>query len=159
VIHREQLPDLSPRHRGDIEGLRALAVTAVLLYHLGIPRAGGGFVWVDVFLDISGFLIGGVVVQEAGAGTFRFAHYRARRMRRMVPAMLVVLATVSLAAIMLLLPSERADYATSAGGARIFAGSIHFWLHRGNYLWLHRGTYGECEQETLLHMSTLGVEG
>jgi len=72
-------------------------------------------------------------------------------MRRIVPAMLVVLATVSLAAIMLLPPSELADYATSLGCVRIFAGSIHFWLLRG--------TYGECEQEILLHMSTLGVEG
>jgi peptidoglycan/LPS O-acetylase OafA/YrhL len=150
-MHREQLPGLSPRHRADIEGLRALAVIAVLLYHLGIPQARGGFVGVDVFFVISGFLIGGIVVREADAGTFRLAQYLARRVRRIVPAMLVVLATVSLAAIMLLLPSELADYATSLAYASIFAGNIHFWLHRG--------AYGESEQEILLHMWTLGVEG
>jgi len=74
-MHHEQLPGLSPRHRGDIEGLRALTVIAVLLYRLGVPRAGGSFVGVDVFFDISWFQIGGIVVQEAGAGIFRFAHY------------------------------------------------------------------------------------
>lgn len=144
-------PGLSPRHRSDIEGLRAVAVVAVLLYHLGFAQASGGFVGVDVFFVISGFLIGGIVVREADAGTFRFGPYLARRVRRIVPAMLVVLATVSLAATVLLLPRELAGYASSLGASSVFAANIHFWLHRG--------AYGESDQEVLLHMWTLGVEG
>jgi peptidoglycan/LPS O-acetylase OafA/YrhL len=138
-------------HRLDIEGLRAVAVIAVLLFHLGFPQASGGFVGVDVFFVISGFLIGGIVVREADAATFRFGQYLVRRVRRIVPVMLVVLATVSLAAIYLLLPNELADYASSLGYSTVFAGNIH--------LWLHRGAYAESDQEILLHMWTLGVEG
>ena len=138
-------------HRTDIEGLRALAVIAVLLYHLGFETVSGGFVGVDIFFVISGFLIGGIVVREAGEGRFRWRDYALRRVRRIVPVMLVVLAVVSIAACLLLMPDELAGYAWSLGFSALFAGNVHFWMHRG--------AYAESEHEVLLHMWTLGVEG
>ena len=69
-------------HRPDIEGLRAVAVIAVLAFHLGIGSASGGFVGVDVFFVISGFLIGGIVVREAGGGGFSLSGYLMRRVKR-----------------------------------------------------------------------------
>lgn len=143
-------------YRPDIEGLRAVAVIAVLLFHLGLTGEGpdyvsGGFVGVDVFFVISGFLMGGIVVREAGEGRFSLAHYLLRRVRRIVPVMLVVLAVVTIAAAWLLMPSELDDYGWSLGFSSLFMGNVHFWLHRG--------AYAESEHEVLLHMWTLGVEG
>lgn len=149
-MNKVDAPDAPHIHRPDIEGLRALAVIAVLLFHLGFERASGGFVGVDVFFVISGFLIGGIVVREAEADEFRLSSYLTRRVRRIVPVMLVVLAVVSLGAITLLLPSELAEYAWSLGFSALFAGNIHFWMNRG--------AYAESEYEVLLHMWTLGVE-
>ena len=144
-------PDAAPAYRPDIEGLRALAVIAVLLFHLGFAPASGGFVGVDVFFVISGFLIGGIVVHEAEAGTFRLGDYLARRLRRIVPVMLVVLVVVSLLATILLLPAELTEYAWSLGSSALFVSNIHFWINRG--------AYAQSEHEVLLHMWTLGVEG
>ncbi len=137
--------------RPDIEGLRAIAVLAVLLFHLEIAGASGGFVGVDIFFVISGFLIGGIVVREVGEGRFRFSDYLVRRVRRIVPVMLTVLAVVTIAAATLLMPSELADYGWSLGSSSLFMANIHFLLHRG--------AYAESEHEVLLHMWTLGVEG
>lgn len=145
-------------YRPDIEGLRAVAVIAVLLFHLGLAGGGtgyasGGFVGVDVFFVISGFLIGGIVVREAGAAgegeRFSFAHYLLRRVRRIVPVMLAVLALVTIAAAALLMPSELEGYGWSLGFSSLFMGNVHFWMHRG--------VYAESEHEVLLHMWTLGV--
>lgn len=138
-------------YRGDIEGLRALAVVAVLLFHLGWGSVSGGFVGVDVFFVISGFLIGGIVVKEAGEGRFSFGHYLVRRVKRIVPVMLVVLAVVTLFAAALLLPSELEGYSWSLGFSSVFMANVHFWMHRG--------AYAESDHEVLLHMWTLGVEG
>ncbi|BDI61022.1 acyltransferase family protein [Qipengyuania nanhaisediminis] len=142
---------LSPgAHRPDIEGLRGLAVIAVLLFHLDIAVASGGFVGVDVFFVISGFLIGGIVVREQGAGAFRFGAYLVRRIKRIVPVMIAVLGAVTLAAMALLLPAELESYGWSLGFSALFLANAHFWLHRG--------AYAESEFEPLLHMWTLGVE-
>ncbi|MEM7778802.1 MAG: acyltransferase family protein [Pseudomonadota bacterium] len=143
-------PTPKAEHRPDIEGLRALAVIAVLLFHLGLKEFGGGYVGVDIFFVISGFLIGGIVVREAGEGAFRWSDFLMRRIRRIVPVMLVVLAVVSVAATFLLMPSELVSYAWSLGFSALFLANFHFWLHRG--------AYAESEHEVLLHMWTLGVE-
>lgn len=143
-------------HRTDIEGLRAVAVIAVLLFHLHVAGGGwdsvsGGFVGVDVFFVISGFLIGGIVLREAGEGRFSYIGYLLRRVKRIVPVMLVVLTVVTLFAVVLLMPSELEEYSWSLGFSALFMGNFHFWLHRG--------AYAESEYEVLLHMWTLGVEG
>src|SRR6476659_3014654 len=79
------------RYRADIDGLRAIAVVAVLLFH-GFPAlAPGGFVGVDIFFVISGFLISGVILGELEAGRFRYRTFYARRIRRIFPALAIVL--------------------------------------------------------------------
>jgi len=151
VISAAPRPDGSGAgFRPDIEGLRAVAVLAVLLFHLDLETVSGGFIGVDIFFVISGFLIGGIVVREAGEGAFRFGDYLTRRVRRIVPVMLVVLTVVTVAACALLMPSELEGYAWSLGFSALFLGNFHFQLHRG--------AYAESEHEVLLHMWTLGVE-
>ena len=80
---------ISP-YRPDIDGLRAIAVISVVLYHAGVPLLESGFVGVDVFFVISGFLIGGIVYGDARAGRFTFSRFYASRVRRIVPALLGV---------------------------------------------------------------------
>lgn len=100
-------PDPSPPprtarlpHLRGLDGVRALAVTAVLLYHLGVPWARGGFLGVDVFFVLSGFLVATLVLDEVEAtGRFRTRRFLARRVRRLLPALLVVLAAVAGAAL------------------------------------------------------------
>jgi peptidoglycan/LPS O-acetylase OafA/YrhL len=82
--------------RPDIEGLRAIAVGLVLLYHAAVPGFGGGFVGVDVFFVLSGFLITGLLLRELdSSGTISLPSFYARRLRRLLPAVaLLILATV-----------------------------------------------------------------
>ena len=88
-------PARLPHLRG-LDGVRALAVVAVLLYHLGVPWARGGFLGVDVFFVLSGFLVATLVLEEVETtGRFRTGRFLARRVRRLVPALLVLLAAVA----------------------------------------------------------------
>lgn len=87
-------------HLGGLDGVRALAVVAVLLYHLGTPWTPGGFLGVDVFFVLSGYLVGTLVLEEVEAtGRFRARRFLARRVRRLVPALLVLLTAVAGAAL------------------------------------------------------------
>jgi len=137
-------------HRPDIEGLRAVAVLAVLLFHLQLGGFSGGFVGVDVFYVISGYLIGGIIMREHEAGRFSFAGFFARRVRRLVPVLLVVLAVSTMAAAVLLLPEELERYAASLIAALMFAANIHFQIEQFEYT--------ESGAVPLLHLWTLGVE-
>lgn len=73
------------KYRPDIDGLRALAVVAIVAFHLGMSRISGGFVGVDIFYVISGFLIGGIVIGELEKGTFSIGRFYQRRLRRILP--------------------------------------------------------------------------
>ena len=81
------------RYRADIDGLRALAVIPVLFYHVGVPGFAGGFVGVDVFFVISGYLIGGILLRETQAGSLTLKSYE-RRLRRTAPAFVVMIGGV-----------------------------------------------------------------
>ncbi|TDD63977.1 acyltransferase, partial [Jiangella aurantiaca] len=94
-----------PRFRPDVEGLRAVAVLLVLAYHAGLPLVSGGFVGVDVFFVISGFLITGLILREVeSTGRLRLGRFYARRIRRLLPATAVVLAATAALTIVLLPP-------------------------------------------------------
>ena len=91
-------------YRPDIDGLRAVAVVPVVLYHAGVPALTGGFVGVDVFFVISGYLITGIVAAGIAAGSFSIVEFYERRARRILPALFVVLAASVAAGWWLLLP-------------------------------------------------------
>ncbi|CAN5254961.1 SGNH hydrolase domain-containing protein [soil metagenome] len=139
--------------RPDIEGLRAVAVVAVVLFHAEIPGIGGGFVGVDVFFVISGFLITGLLWREAqSTGTVRLRGFYAARARRLLPASATV-AVVTMIGAALLLPPLQARPALGDGIASA--------LYVSNYRFLLRGTdYFEAHvpPSPFLHYWSLGVE-
>src|SRR5690606_11776191 len=99
-----------PGYRPDIDGLRALAVLAVLGDHAGVPALAGGYVGVDVFFVISGFLSTGLLVAELDrTGRISLGGFYARRVRRLLPAAVTVLLAVAIASAVLLPPVQRAD--------------------------------------------------
>jgi len=138
------------KYRADVDGLRAFAVVAVLLFHLGLPGIGGGYVGVDVFFVISGFLITGLVTDELEGGRFSFARFYLRRLRRLGPALFVVTATTSVAAAWLLLPEDTMAFAASLLAQFASLQNIVF-LVQGEYF---RG----AETKLLLHTWSLAVE-
>lgn len=96
--------------RGDIEGLRTVAIVAVLLYHAGVPGADAGFAGVDVFFVVSGFLITGVMLREIDrTGRLSIAGFYARRARRLLPAAALVLVVCTVLSAVLLPPTQRHD--------------------------------------------------
>ncbi|AOH83790.1 hypothetical protein AWL63_07215 [Sphingomonas panacis] len=137
-------------HRRDIDGLRSLAIVPVLLFHagLGLP---GGFVGVDIFFVISGYLISSVLFRSAAAGRFSILGFYDRRIRRIFPALIAVLAATTLAALVILLPSELYSYGWSLLWAVLFSSNIWFWKTT-NY-------FGDPNIDLpLLHTWSLAVE-
>lgn len=140
-------------YRGDIEGLRAIAILLVIGAHAGVPWLAGGFVGVDIFFVLSGFLITGLLVQEiTDAGTLRFADFYIRRFRRLSPALVVMLLGSSLLASLLLAPVEQMPQATAAVSAAGWWSNIHFALERADYF------SASTETNIFLHTWSLGVE-
>jgi peptidoglycan/LPS O-acetylase OafA/YrhL len=140
-----------PNYRPDIDGLRAVAVLAVVFYHAGLPGFSGGFVGVDVFFVISGFLITGIVWSEIEEKRFSLRNFYARRIRRIFPALFAVLFMTSIAALFLLIPRDLADYGKSLNGAIFFYSNFHF-LKLANYF------DGPAIEKPLLHTWSLSVE-
>ncbi|MDE2006382.1 MAG: acyltransferase [Rhodospirillales bacterium] len=138
-------------YRGDIDGIRAVAVAAVILYH-GYPSAlGGGFVGVDVFFVISGFLISGNILRRIEAGDFGFFDFYRRRVLRIFPALLVVLPCVLLYGALVLLPNEFARLGADAAAGAAFVSNLLLW-HEAGYF--DRAAIAK----PLLHLWSLGVE-
>lgn len=106
-------------YRNDIDGLRALAVLSVLLFHCDLAFSGG-FVGVDIFYVISGYLIVGLIDSDLKAGRFSFAEFYARRVRRLYPALFVVLVATSLWAVWRMLWVDLEDYARSLAAAVVY---------------------------------------
>ncbi|WP_156492523.1 acyltransferase, partial [Oleiphilus sp. HI0080] len=101
-------------YRKEIDGLRALAIIPVLLFHAGIPGFSGGFVGVDVFFVISGYLIGGQILFALENKSFSFAEFYFRRARRILPVFLFVLIVCSIAAWVLLHPVALVEFSWNA---------------------------------------------
>jgi peptidoglycan/LPS O-acetylase OafA/YrhL len=137
-------------YRGDIDGLRAIAVLAVLAYHYGLPLPGG-FTGVDVFFVISGYLITGILFREIEQGTFSVRGFYGRRIRRILPALLVMLVVVCVCGNVLQFPGDYADTAKSAMFAAL--GISNFYFHS------HTGYFDQpAEFMPLLHTWSLAVE-
>lgn len=140
-----------PSYRADIDGLRAIAVLAVVAFHANPNLAPGGFVGVDVFFVISGFLISQLILSGLRSGSFSFVDFYERRIRRLFPALIVVLLTVWGLGWFLMLPSDFA-----ALGSYVLAGSTFM----ANILTYSQIGYfdGPASSKPLLHLWSLGVE-
>ncbi|MFS8366499.1 acyltransferase family protein [Acetobacter oryzifermentans] len=137
--------------RADIDGLRALAVVGVVVYHVFPAVLPGGFGGVDAFLVISGFLISGHLVAHFGAGRFSVASFFARRVRRLAPALLVVLAATLLAGWLTLLPTEFAAVGLDAAAGAASVANLLMWHAQGYF-------DRAAVLKPLLHLWSLGVE-
>jgi peptidoglycan/LPS O-acetylase OafA/YrhL len=139
--------------RPDIEGLRALAVLLVLAYHAHLPFFGGGFIGVDVFFVLSGFLITGLIVREVQqTGTISLPTFYARRARRLLPAALLVIAVTVLVSFVVLPRLLVPDVALDGAASALYVGNIRFALQATDYL------QAEFAPSPLLHYWSLGVE-
>ena len=134
-----------------VDGLRAVAVVAVMLFHAGIDGFRGGFVGVDVFFVISGYLITRIIRREMLAGNFSIITFYERRARRILPALFLVLATCLPAAWFWLSPVQHRDFSQSLAAVSVFASNILFWLKSGYFDPI-------AETRPLLHTWSLGVE-
>jgi len=141
----------SSEHVRFIDGLRAVSILAVVGYHVGLPFLPGGFVGVDVFFVISGFLIIGQIVSGLGKG-FSFSEFWGRRAVRILPPyLLVILACLATAPFVLVLPGQHSDFGrqvTYSAGMLI----NHYFLAQAGYF------DSSAETQPLLHLWSLGIE-
>ena len=139
--------------RPDLEGLRAVAVTLVLLYHAAVPGFGGGYVGVDVFFVLSGFLISGLLLRELeGTGTISLASFYARRLRRLLPAVALLILVTVVVSVVVLSPLRAGDVAADGVAAALYASNLRFAIQATDYL------QSELAPSPLLHLWSLGVE-
>ncbi len=139
------------KYEKHVDGLRALAVLAVVADHLGYSKLSGGFVGVDVFFVISGYLITGILVEDLSAGRFSIRRFYNRRIRRIYPALIAMLAAVLICGLFGLFPSEFRDLSLSGLAALFSVANIWFWTQVGYF-------GGEALEKPLLHTWSLGVE-
>ena len=158
-VHRPGRPPVPGRQlprmafRPDIEGLRAVAIVLVVLYHAGWRWASGGFYGVDVFFVLSGYLITGLLVEEAAStGRVSLVNFWARRARRLLPASAVVTLAVLLASAILLSPVDQITYAGTARAFAAYASNLTFAARSTDYFAAAAG------HDPLLHTWSLAVE-
>ena len=142
---------LKPPYRADIDGLRALAVLAVVAYHAFPGAASGGFVGVDIFFVVSGFLITSIIAGSLERGAFTFREFYARRMRRIFPALVVVLAASLVLGWHVLIPVDYASLGRHVVAGVLFVANILLW-QEANYF------DAAAQFKPLLHLWSLGVE-
>jgi peptidoglycan/LPS O-acetylase OafA/YrhL len=139
--------------RPDVEGLRAVAIAAVVGYHVGLPFMSGGFVGVDVFFVISGFLITGLLVAEATAtGHVSLARFWARRARRLLPAATLVLAVVAVASYLLIPALDHTNVGLDIVASALYLSNMRFAAQATDYLG------ADAAPSPVLHFWSLGVE-
>ncbi|QPH53565.1 acyltransferase family protein [Pontivivens ytuae] len=138
-------------YRREIDGLRAVAVLPVILYHADVHFLSGGFLGVDIFFVISGYLITAIIAEEVAQGRFSIARFYERRARRILPALTVVLVATLPFAWAWMMPSQLEDYGASLVAVMLFASNILFFLQLDYF--------GPAAEELpLLHTWTLAVE-
>ena len=139
-----------PKYRLDIDGLRGISVLAVVLFHARVPGFDGGYVGVDIFFVISGFLITSIILDQAEKGSGMIAFYE-RRIRRLFPALFSVLFVCSAISAYVLLPDELDRFGQSVVATTMFVPNLFFWRQSGYFAPI-------SENAPLLHLWSLGVE-
>jgi peptidoglycan/LPS O-acetylase OafA/YrhL len=125
--HHSPMPRATLSYRPEIDGMRAVAIIAVVAYHAGIKWVGGGFVGVDVFFVLSGYLIGFIIYSDVKASRFTFGRFYSRRAKRILPGLLAVIGLLYIPVVVLMTPSELATYARSALAALFAFSNVQFW--------------------------------
>lgn len=148
----ENQPNLThPKYRADLDGLRAVAVMSVVGFHVAPSWIRGGFVGVDIFFVISGYLISSIIFENLNQGTFTFREFYIRRIRRIFPALIVVMTTCYLLGWFTLFQFEFGELGRDIAGGAGFVSNLIFW--RNTNYW-----GASVESSPLLHLWSLGVE-
>ncbi len=140
-----------PKYRKDIDGLRAVAVLAVVLYHAFPEMLKGGFTGVDVFFVISGFLISTIIFENLEKNTFSFTEFYARRIKRIFPALFLVLTACYVFGWFVLLADEYKQLGKHIASGAVFISNITLWNEAGYF-------DNSAETKPLLHLWSLGIE-
>lgn len=138
-------------YRKEIDGLRAFAVVPVILFHAGFSVFKGGFVGVDIFFVISGYLITSILLNEIDKGRFSLVNFYERRARRILPALYAVMIVSILFSWLILMPSDMRDFSESIVAISLFSSNILFWSESGYFDTI-------SELKPLLHTWSLAVE-
>ncbi len=138
-------------HRSDIQGLRGVAVLAVTAVHAWPDALRGGFIGVDMFFVLSGYLISAIIFSDAQAQRFTLHGFYARRVRRLFPALLIVLVASLLAAVLLTFPSQARQVGQHVAAGSLFASNIALWSEAGYF-------DASSDSKPLLHLWSLGIE-
>ncbi|HEY6816346.1 MAG TPA: acyltransferase family protein [Croceibacterium sp.] len=139
------------KYRPDIDGLRAIAVIPVVLFHADFAVFSGGFVGVDIFFVISGYLITSILLREIRDGSYSLARFYERRARRIIPALVFMLAGSLAAGLALLLPLELTELGSSSIATALFSSNFFFYLQSGYF-------DAAASTKPLLHTWSLAVE-
>ena len=138
-------------YRADVDGLRAVAVLPVIFFHAGLEFMAGGYVGVDVFFVISGYLITSIIMDEMRQGTFSYLGFYDRRIRRIFPALFFVLLVSLPAGLYLLVPKHLEDFGQSVIATVAFVSNFFFYLEDGYF-------DQPADLHPLLHTWSLAVE-
>ena len=143
-------------YRAEIDGLRAVAVVAVILFHahfrvFGLEPFNGGYIGVDIFFVISGYLIASIIFSELGRGAFSLAHFYERRARRILPALLLIVAVTFVAGLLVMTPEPLSELARSIFAVIFFVANVFYYLRESYFA-------EPSELTPLLHTWSLSVE-
>lgn len=139
------------QYRPEVDGLRAVAVLPVILFHAGFSAFSGGFVGVDVFFVISGYLITTILIEDIENKRFSIVNFYERRARRILPVLFFVILACIPFAWAWMMPSQLQDFSKSLIGVSLFASNIFFWRESGYFA-------AAAEEKPLLHTWSLAVE-
>ncbi|PLW70612.1 acyltransferase family protein [Pseudohalioglobus lutimaris] len=139
------------KYRREIDGLRSIAVLPVIFFHAGVSVFSGGYVGVDIFFVISGYLITTIIIAEKGAGTFTIANFYERRARRILPALFFVILACLPFAWQWMTPIQLKEFSNSVVAVSLFSSNILFWRESGYFA-------PAAELKPLLHTWSLAVE-
>lgn len=139
------------KYRPEIDGLRAVSVVAVILFHAGFGSFGGGFLGVDVFFVLSGYLITSIILSDLQKGQYSLANFYERRARRILPALFLVLISCAIFAVFWMPPTELLEFSRALSSVVIFSSNIYFWRSTDYFS-------VAAELNPLLHTWSLAVE-
>ena len=139
------------KYRPDIDGMRGIAVLIVVLFHAGLPYILGGFVGVDIFFVISGYLITSIILKDIRNNEFSFTNFYERRARRILPALYFMVCVALVVVLLIQTPKDLLKSSYSVMAALLFSSNVYFW-RTTNYF------SDASDLEPFLHTWSLGVE-